>query len=227
MANVNIKMSMSNKKAIKSFYKFKREMLDESGIFFKTLTKLAKKLLNNSARRYRSKFNTPKKGPDVSMAIKNSGYSVIRDTRGSLTILLVDEDKLDELTKLKPTVVKGEVYNLWRLLSAGWGEIGSGVKERGHKGNLTKNEYPLYVLIQDVALQKTSGRVPPYPDVLTLEDKIVNGFLYTVVRHPGFRGRWWFLKRGGLLYAEDEKDVKRYVDKGIERALKRSGMKDV
>lgn len=195
---------------LKAIRKLKRELTLRNGSLQKEIRKGASNVQRNVIQRFKRVFPNRDRGPDVARAIKDSGFEVFLDAKGDVTVAMFDEDKLDLLTALKPTIVTGEVYSLWRLLSAGFGMKGSGREERGHIGPKKSTPYPLYVFLQNSGVM--FGRFPPYPELLELEGQGV-----FVVRHSGFGGRRWFTANGRL-FKKDTFDMFTAIERGLTKS---------
>lgn len=227
---MKVNIDIKNDNLFKSIKQFKKELTSNSGGLQSSLKFVGNELLKRAASRYSIRFPRRKRppGPDVKRAILSSGVQIVQDKSGDTTLFLFDEGVLDRLTKLPPTVVDKRVYSLWRLLSGGWGPLGSSDKSRGSLGLTRTTPYPLYVFVQNIFFRNTdinqseativNARRPPYPELLAKEGEGVY-----VVRHPGFKGREWFLKNGKM-FNRDVKFLKSTVDFTIKTLLKKTGL---
>jgi len=205
--NINVKADL--KATMKFISQLHREVTDKNGVFQKEIRVTSKKIVRNAANRYSNIFKYKGHGPDVEMAIIESGFQIISSSGQDLSILFFPENVLDNLTALPPTVVKGQVYSLWRLLHFGW----------GRRGRKRADDYPLFVIIQTSSIKGLSpGRYPPFPEILNLETDNSN---VMVIRHPGFKGKEWFLNHGNL-FLEDEKTMKENLNKALQKAINKA-----
>jgi len=205
------------RKALRSLTK---ELTSKKGRFQKSLASGARELNKRAARRYKKEFprSQGRNGPDVRRAILASGFEIVQDASGDISIFMFDEDFLDKFTELPRTKSTRIVYHLWRLLSGGYGRLGSGDVTRGFKGLVRSDDYPLFVIVQDSSIDDI-GVKPPFPELLRLENRGV-----VVVRSSGFAGREWFLKNGEM-FKEDRTLMEETIDKAFNFAILRAGFR--
>jgi hypothetical protein len=168
-------------------------------------------ILLNMENRYWSVFKGTgsRRGINIPASVRSA--SKITFNPDGIVIQIADEEKLDKLTQLPPTVSEGKVYSLFSLLREGWGK----------RGGKRQDNYVLYMLTSTLDFNRPhnrGGRVAPYPDLVrkvragrpvagTREGYILPliGRMYVFVKHPGFVGYDWIQKAANENFGEDRK----------------------
>jgi hypothetical protein len=174
-------------------------------------------ILTNMERRYLDVFSGvgSRKGMNIPASVRAA--SKITFNPDGVIMTIADKDRLDNITRLSPTVSEGKVYSLFSLLREGW----------GRRGGKRPDDYILYMITSTVGYnQKNTGRVAPYPDLVnrvrrgipvggSREGYILPaiGRIFVFAKHPGFKGYDWIQKAAGENFAEDRKVFRDAVER--------------
>lgn len=200
----------------------KHDLTQPDGLLRQTVDEIRAGLIKQNISRYQREFpNRQEGGPDIISALKHAGSIVEQLPDHDLVLAMFDEEALDRLTRLPPTIVTKSTFSLWRLLRAGFGMLGSHDPNKGHIGRKLKEPYINYILaLQWSSLfQETGVKVhPPWPDLVEMAS-FRSGLL--VIRKKGFEGRDWFLKNGNL-FLEDRRLIEAKLENTMNKIFDQS-----